>query len=178
MKKNKILIIIPSRFASTRLPEKPLVKIAGKEMVLRVAEIANYVCNKVEGCNYIVATDHEKIVNFCKENNIAVMMTSENCKSGTERCWDVTTKIAEKPDFIVNLQGDNPLCPPWFIEQLIEAWKNDKEGQVFTPSLHLSWEEYDRMKESKKITPYSGTTVEVDKFGYALAFSKAMIRCV
>lgn len=102
-------------------------------------------------------------------------MTSENCKSGTERCWDVTTKIAEKPDFIVNLQGDNPLCPPWFIEQLIEAWKNDKEGQVFTPSLHLSWEEYDRMKESKKITPYSGTTVEVDKFGYALAFSKAMI---
>ena len=46
MKKNKILIIIPSRFASTRLPEKPLVKIAGKEMVLRVAEIANYVCNK------------------------------------------------------------------------------------------------------------------------------------
>ena len=90
------------------------------------------------------------------------MMTSENCKSGTERCWDVTTKIAEKPDFIVNLQGDNPLCPPWFIEQLIEAWKNDKEGQVFTPSLHLSWEEYDRMKESKKITPYSGTTVEVD----------------
>ena len=84
-------------------------------------------------------------------------------------------KDAEKPDFIVNLQGDNPLCPPWFIEQLIEAWKNDKEGQVFTPSLHLSWEEYDRMKESKKITPYSGTTVEVDKFGYALAFSKAMI---
>ena len=43
MKKNKILIIIPSRFASTRLPEKPLVKIAGKEMVLRVAEIANYI---------------------------------------------------------------------------------------------------------------------------------------
>lgn len=80
MKKNKILIIIPSRFASTRLPEKPLVKIAGKEMVLRVAEIANYVCNKVEGCNYIVATDHEKIVNFCKENNIAVMMTPRTAK--------------------------------------------------------------------------------------------------
>ena len=144
----------------------------GNEEIYNPWSVINYIS---KGCNYIVATDHEKLVNFCKENNIAVMMTSENCKSGTERCWDVTTKIAEKPDFIVNLQGDNPLCPPWFIEQLIEAWKNDKEGQVFTPSLHLSWEEYDRMKESKKITPYSGTTVEVDKFGYALAFSKAMI---
>lgn len=113
---------------STRLAGEALSENSRKRNGFRVAEIANYVCNKVEGCNYIVATDHEKIVNFCKENNIAVMMTSENCKSGTERCWDVTTKIAEKPDFIVNLQGDNPLCPPWFIEQLIEAWKNDKEG--------------------------------------------------
>lgn len=175
MKRNKILIIIPSRFASTRLPEKPLVKIAGKEMVLRVAEIADYVCHKIEGCSYVVATDHKKIVDFCNENNISVMMTSENCKSGTERCWDAVVKIEDKPDFVVNLQGDNPLCPPWFIEQLIETWKKDNEGQVFTPCLHLSWEEYDRMKESKKTTPYSGTTVEIDKFGYALSFSKATI---
>lgn len=62
------------------------------------------------------------------------MMTSENCKSGTERCWDVTTKIAEKPDFIVNLQGDNPLCPPWFIEQLIEAWKMIRKDRSSLPA--------------------------------------------
>lgn len=103
MKKNKILIIIFLRFVLICLLEKFLVKIVGKEMVLCVVEIVNYVCNKVEGCNYIVVIDYEKIVNFCKENNIVVMMIFENCKSGIERCWDVIIKIVEKLDFIVNL---------------------------------------------------------------------------
>lgn len=178
MKHPEILIVIPSRFASTRLPGKPLVRIAGKEMVLRVAEIADYACKKTEGCSYVVATDDKRIAGFCDENDIPVAMTSENCKSGTERCWDVVSKMNHKPEFIINLQGDNPLCPPWFVVQLIEAWKNDREGKVFTPCIHLSWDEYDMMKESKKTTPYSGTTVLTDKYGYALAFSKAMIPVV
>lgn len=178
MKHPRILIVIPSRFASTRLPGKPLVKIAGKEMVLRVAEIADYVCKKTKECSYIVATDDKRIADFCRMNDIPVAMTPESCKSGTERCWEVVSKMNSKPGFIINLQGDNPLCPPWFLVQLIETWKNDEEGQVFTPCIHLSWDEYDRMKESKKTTPYSGTTVLTDKYGYALAFSKAMIPVV
>lgn len=178
MKQANILIVIPSRYASTRLPGKPLIKIAGKEMVLRVAEIADYVCRKVEGCEYVVATDNDRIVDLCTQNSVPVIMTSETCKSGTERCWDAVQKMGSRPDFIINLQGDNPLSPPWFLLALIEAWKNDPQGEVYTPCLHLSWDEYDRMKEAKKTTPYSGTTVEVDRLGYALTFSKAMIPIV
>ncbi|NDV47204.1 3-deoxy-manno-octulosonate cytidylyltransferase [Paludibacter sp. 221] len=178
MKSNKILIVIPARYASTRLPGKPLVKIAGKEMIKRVAEIAAYVSDRNESCGYIVATDDERIVDFCKLNNIPVTMTSETCKSGTERCWDAVQKTGETPELIINLQGDNPLCPSWFIDEMIKCWKEDKQAQVFTPCVHLSWEEYDRMKEAKKTTPYSGTTVLIDKYGYALAFSKMTIPAV
>ncbi|WP_348524226.1 3-deoxy-manno-octulosonate cytidylyltransferase [Parabacteroides sp. PH5-8] len=178
MKQHKILIVIPARYASTRLPGKPLVKIAGKEMIKRVAEIAESVARKHESCSYVVATDDDKIVDFCTLHHIPVTMTSETCKSGTERCWDAVQPMEYAPEFIINLQGDNPLCPPWFIDQLIDSWEKDKEAQVFTPCLHLSWEEYDRMKEAKQSTPYSGTTVLVDKFGYALAFSKMIIPAI
>lgn len=173
-----ILICIPARYASTRLPGKPLIRIAGREMIRRVAEIAQYVAERNESCSYIVATDDERIVEFCREHDIPAAMTSENCRSGTERCWDVIQQMEQMPELIINLQGDNPLCPPWFIEQLIDAWKKEKEAQVFTPCVHLSWDEYDRMKEAKKVTPYSGTCVLVDKFDYALAFSKTMIPAV
>lgn len=178
MTASRILLVIPARYASTRLPGKPLEKIAGKEMLKRVAEIAAYIAQKNEFCNYIVATDDERIVDFCNLNQIPVTLTSDQCKSGTERCWDAVQKTGYTPELIINLQGDNPLCPPWFINQIIENWKKDKEAQVFTPCVHLSWEEYDRMKEAKKTTPYSGTTVLVDKFGYALAFSKTTLPAV
>ena len=105
------------------------------------------------------------------------MMTAESCRSGTERCWDAVGQQAEKPDFVVNLQGDNPLCPPWVIQQLIDAWRSSS-ADVFTPCIHLSWSEYDRLVEAKKATPFSGTTVLVDKDGYALAFSKNIIPAI
>lgn len=178
MTASRILLVIPARYASTRLPGKPLEKIAGKEMLKRVAEIAAYIAKKNASCDYIVATDDERIVDFCNLNQIPVTLTSDQCKSGTERCWDAVQKTGYAPQLIINLQGDNPLCPPWFINQIIENWKKDKEAQVFTPCVHLSWEEYDRMKEAKKTTPYSGTTVLVDKFGYALAFSKTTLPAV
>ena len=153
-----ILIVIPARYASTRLPGKPLVKIAGVEMIKRVADIAASICRKNDNCNYVV-------------------MTAETCRSGTERCWDAVSQQATAPDFIVNLQGDNPLCPPWVIQQLIDEWKACP-ADVFTPCIHLDWAEYDRLVESKKTTPYSGTTVLVDKNGYALAFSKSTIPAI
>lgn len=178
MTQNNILIVIPARYASTRLPGKPLQKIAGREMIKRVADIADSLCSNSSECSYVVATDDQRIIDFCLENSIPAMMTSESCRSGTERCWDVVCKMEEKPGLIVNLQGDNPLCPPWFIEQIIQAWKSDPQAQVFTPCLHLSWDEYDAMKEAKRSTPFSGTTVLIDKLGYALAFSKAMVPAV
>lgn len=172
-----ILIVIPARYASTRLPGKPLVKIAGIEMIKRVADIAASICRKNENCRYIVATDDSRIVDYCKTSDIPAIMTAETCRSGTERCWDAVSQQEEKPAFIINLQGDNPLCPPWVIQQLIDEWRM-RPGDVFTPCIRLDWEEYERLVEAKKSTPYSGTTVLADKDGYALAFSKGIIPAI
>lgn len=177
MTDKKILIVIPARYQSSRLPGKPLVKIAGVEMIKRVAQIANYVCKNNENCSYVVATDDDRIVDFCKKENIFVTMTSDTCRSGTERCWDAVQKNNVKPDFVINLQGDNPLCPPHIIQEIIDQWKKFP-ADVFTPCIHLNWNEYDNLVEAKKTTPYSGTTVLVDKLGYAMAFSKNIIPAI
>ena len=172
-----ILIVIPARYASTRLPGKPLVKIAGVEMIRRVADIAACICRHNENCHYVVATDDERITAFCHSADIPAVMTAETCRSGTERCWDAVQSQAERPDFIINLQGDNPLCPPWVIQELIDAWKATP-ADVFTPCIHLDWAEYDRLVQAKQSTPFSGTTVLVNKEGYALAFSKNIIPAI
>ncbi len=173
-----IEIVIPSRYQSTRLPGKPLVKIAGVEMIRRVADIADAVCREQDDCSYRVATDDERILDFCRKHDIPAVMTSPDCRSGTERCLAAVENIVPAPKLIVNLQGDNPLCPPHVVSALIDSWRGDSTGDVFTPCVHLSWEEYDRLLESKKVTPFSGTMVLVDRYDYALAFSKVTIPAI
>lgn len=175
MKQNKILIVIPARYASTRLPAKPLQIINGKPMIQRVAEIADHVCKQNNDCDYVVATDHIDIENFCKNNHIKVIMTSESCRNGTERVYEAANKQSEKPQFVINLQGDNPLAPPYIIQNIIDAWKQDNSAAVYTPCVLLNWEDFDKMVEAKKETPYSGTTVLVDNKNFAMAFSKTII---
>ncbi len=174
----KILICIPARYGSTRLPAKPLAKIAGIEMILRVARIAASVAEKHPNCSYIVATDDVRILHFCQQHQVAATLSSSSCNSGSERCWDVVEKLEEKPYFIIILHGARPLCPAWFLEALIDSWIQNPETPVLTPMLHLSWEAYDTLKEHKKTTPFSGTSVLVDQHNYALAFSKNIIPAV
>ncbi|CAM4056025.1 3-deoxy-manno-octulosonate cytidylyltransferase family protein [Pseudoalteromonas byunsanensis] len=175
---HKTLIVIPARYGSTRLPGKPLLKIAGTEMLLRVADIARYVCQTQSECDYVVATDDERIVQLCEQHQVPYLMTSEQCNSGTERCFDVLQQLPEKPDFIVNLQGDNPLCPPWFISALIESWKSSSVGEVFTPYVELTWQELDKLREVKQVTPFSGTTVQINRDLLAMTFSKNIIPAI
>jgi 3-deoxy-manno-octulosonate cytidylyltransferase (CMP-KDO synthetase) len=175
MGETKVLIVIPARYASTRLPAKPLQLIKGKPMIQRVAEIADFVCKQNDACSYVVATDHPAIEDFCKSRHIEVIMTSEACRNGTERCWEAANKRDGKPQLIINLQGDNPLCPPWILQNLIDAWMQDQSAAVYTPCVLLDWTACERMSETKKATPYSGTTVLTDNKSYALAFSKSMI---
>ena len=158
----KVLIVIPARYGSSRLPGKPLVKIKGIEMIKRVSDIADFVCRKNESCSYLVATDDERIVLFCESREIPVMMTSTNCKSGTERCYEAVRKQDTNPGLIINLQGDNPTCPPWILQDLIDTWRKEK-AEVLTASVLLGWSEYDQLLAMKKETPYSGTTVLVDR---------------
>lgn len=178
MENKKVLIIIPARYASSRLPGKPLVRIAGREMVLRVADIAALVCRDSDDCGYLVATDDGRIVDFCRAHDVPVVLTAESCTSGTERCRDAVRQLDYHPELIVNLQGDNPLCPPWVISALIDTWRQDACAQVFTPCVHLDWAEYDALKETKRSTPFSGTTVLIDAGGQALAFSKNIIPAI
>lgn len=155
----KILIGIPARYASTRLPGKPLMKIAGKEMITRVWEIAQKVANNYpEGMvKCAVATEDQRILDFCNDNGIECHLTSEKCETGTDRIAELVEKVDGNPEFVVNLQGDNPTCPPWFLESLINSYLNDNDVEVATPVVNLTWEMLEKLKEAKKSTPFSGT---------------------
>lgn len=172
---SKVAIIIPARYASTRFPGKPLAKIAGKEMLLRVWGVAQKVVSEIEGVAAYVATDDERIENFCKEHDINYIMTSEDCETGTDRVIEAIEKLDEKPEFVVNMQGDNPFCPPWFVADLIKAYNEDNSIMMATPAVNLSWKALDVLREHKKETPFSGTTVTMDFNGDAMYFSKNII---
>lgn len=175
-----IFIVIPARYKSTRLPGKPLELIDGIPLLKRVSWIAEFVCKKNDRCRYSVATDSDKVMDFCLQNDIPCMMTPEACKNGTERCWETVRQLERRPDLVVNLQGDNVLCQAHIIQNLIDAWKASlsdvvAKGDVFTPAALLTWEDLEKMEESKKKTPFSGTTVEVTRTGKAMCFSKKIL---
>lgn len=110
----KTSIIIPSRLASTRLPQKPLAEILGKSLIMRVYDQAA----KVKNADVIVATDHESIANHVLQNGGKVVLTSVSHPSGTDRVAEVAAQT--NSDIIINLQGDEPLVDPRQIDELIE----------------------------------------------------------
>ena len=173
----KTLVVIPARYGSSRFPGKPLAKIAGKEMLLRVVDIAKKGTKNTDA-RIVVATEDNRIEDFCKDHQIECLMTSDACKTGSDRVCEAVKKLGIKPELIINLQGDNPVCPPWFIEELIKTFESDPSVDLVTPCTELSWEALDKLRESKKSTPFSGTTCVVDKNGYALWFSKNIIPAV
>lgn len=173
----KTLVVIPARYGSSRFPGKPLAKIAGKEMLLRVVDIAKKGTKNTDA-EIVVATEDERIENFCKAHDVKCLMTSDACKTGSDRVCEAVKKMGIKPELVINLQGDNPVCPPWFVEELIKAFEEDKTVDLVTPCVELSWEALDKLRESKKTTPFSGTTCVADRNGYALWFSKNIIPAV
>lgn len=108
-------VIIPARYASSRLPSKPLLDIAGKPMIQHVWEKAQ----QAGATRVIIATDHPEIESTAKTFGAEVCMTSEKHNSGTERLAEVIEKmqIADN-EIIVNIQGDEPLVPPVIVEQV------------------------------------------------------------
>ncbi len=116
-----ILAVIPARFASTRFPGKPLVDIDGMSMIQRVYVQAK----KVTAFNMvIVATDDERIYNHVRSFGGDVMMTSPLHVSGTDRIGEVCRNIADQPDVIVNIQGDEPFIQPEQLMLLLSAFDN------------------------------------------------------
>ena len=122
-------VVIPARYASTRLPGKPLLNIAGKPMVVRVAEqVAKSGASKI-----VIATDFEKIVTVAKQYGFNAVMTRIDHQSGTDRIAEVAQQLGWADDeIVVNVQGDEPLIDPKLIQEVAAHLANSKDAVMAT----------------------------------------------
>ncbi|MCX8600916.1 MULTISPECIES: 3-deoxy-manno-octulosonate cytidylyltransferase [unclassified Gilliamella] len=159
----KFTVIIPARYASSRLPAKPLADIHGKPMIVRVMEQAK----KSGATNVIIATDHQQVFDVVSGYGGEVILTSDKHNSGTERLAEVINYYQLADDeVIVNVQGDEPLIPPVIIDQVAENLVKYKTGMA---TLAVPIE-----SASEAFNP-GAVKVVTDKDGYALYFSRATI---
>lgn len=173
----KTVILIPARYASTRYPGKPLAELTlpsgEKKSLIRMSWEA---AMQVKGVDAVyVATDDDRIRDAAQAFGAEVIMTSESCENGTARCADALAKADIQADLIVNLQGDAPLTPAWFVEDLIAAMKADPEAQVATPVLQCDPLTYGHFVEDRKAGRVGGTTAVFNAKGHALYFSKEVL---
>ena len=176
MKETKSVIVIPARYGSTRLPGKPLRKIAGQTLLSRVVQIAKKASKNV-GAEVIVATDHESIYSHVIELGVKPIFTSPDLRSGTDRVYVAINELGLNVDFVVNLQGDAPFTPPAYIEALIKAASSSK-AEVVTIANRLTWAALDELVKVKETTPFSGTCCVIGKNNYAYWFSKNIIPAI
>jgi len=168
-------IIIPARYASTRLPAKPLVAIKGQSLLQRVVALSRAAAEGLANTQIYVATDDHRIEAHCAELGVACLMTPVDLATGTDRVAYAAAGLANKPDFILNMQGDAALTPPDFLRALLQAYVA-APCDVITPVTQLSFTELDSLRQNKLTTPFSGTTATFDsQTGRAFWFSKSII---
>ena len=158
-------IVIPARFASSRLPGKPLLEIHGRPMILRVVDQAKKVAGFDDLC---VATDDERIAEVCRAEGIDVVLTHADHPSGTDRLSEVARiKGWASEDIVVNVQGDEPLLPAQLVQQVAQLLESQPESSMSTlcEPIH-SLEEFKRDSIVK---------VVMSKYNQALYFSRATI---
>ena len=158
-------IVIPARFASSRLPGKPLLEIHGRPMILRVVDQAKKVAGFDDLC---VATDDERIAEVCRAEGIDVVLTHADHPSGTDRLSEVARiKGWASEDIVVNVQGDEPLLPAQLVQQVAQLLQSQPESSMSTlcEPIH-SLEEFKRDSIVK---------VVMSKYNQALYFSRATI---
>ncbi len=157
-------IVIPARYASTRLPGKPLRDVAGKTLIQRVYECAT----KSRASQVIVATDDDAIMRVAEDFGATVVMTSKHHDSGTDRLAEVVQRLNVPDDrIIVNLQGDEPLVPAQLIHQVAEGLAGDDRASIATVCKEV--------RRQRDYTDPSVVKVVMSRDGYALYFSRAPI---
>ena len=163
-KELKFIAIIPARYASTRFPGKPLAKLGGKPVIQRVYERVTSVIS-----NAVVATDDERIYAAVEFFGGKVVMTSENHKSGTDRCWEAYQKQGEEYDVVINVQGDEPFIAESQLRSIMACFE-DEATDIAT--LVKPFEEADGLAALKN--PNSPKVV-LDNASRAIYFSRSVI---
>lgn len=158
----KVLCVIPARYASTRLPGKPLALIAGKPMIQHVYERAARAAIPSE---VVVATDSELVAEAVRNFGGKVMMTSPEHPSGTDRLAEVALSYGDA-DVIVNVQGDEPMIPPEIIDRLAQAFEDNEDLNMATLKTVMDEADYNNPNAVKVVT---------DQNGYALYFSRSLL---
>jgi 3-deoxy-manno-octulosonate cytidylyltransferase (CMP-KDO synthetase) len=171
------LIVIPARYGSTRLPGKPLLKLAGRTLLERVLANARRAAGQAGDCELVVATDDQRIADHAASIGAEVVMTPADLNSGSARALAAAQAQAKPPAAIINLQGDAPFIPSATITALIEAMRRG-DAPVVTPVYQLDWERLDRLRKHKRGAPFSGTTCVRDHGGKALWFSKSILPAI
>jgi 3-deoxy-manno-octulosonate cytidylyltransferase (CMP-KDO synthetase) len=155
-------VVIPARFASTRLPGKPLLDIAGKPLIQYVYEQAV----KSDADEIVIATDDARIETAAKKFGAQVCITSAHHRSGTERIAEVLQTLQFSPeDIVVNLQGDEPLMPAAAIAQVAEELAQNAEAKMSTLCA--------RIENQKDLFNPNIVKVVRDTSGFALYFSRS-----
>jgi 3-deoxy-manno-octulosonate cytidylyltransferase (CMP-KDO synthetase) len=157
-----LTVVIPARYASSRLPGKPLQDIAGKPMVQNVWEQA---C-KSSAQRVVVATDDARIVEVCRAFGAEVQLTRAEHNSGTDRLAEVATALGLAVDaIVVNVQGDEPMIPPAIIDQVAANLAAHPEAAIATLA--------ERIEEASVLFNPNVVKVATDLNGLALTFSRA-----
>ncbi|MFA7318150.1 MAG: 3-deoxy-manno-octulosonate cytidylyltransferase [Sulfuricella sp.] len=157
-------VVIPARYASTRLPGKPLADIAGKPMVVRVAERAMQ-----SGAEEVwIATDHDGVADAARDHGLNVCMTSPDHASGTDRSAEVAAQRGwDEHTLVVNVQGDEPLIDPALIGAVAKHL-HDHQLAAISTACH-------RIHERDEMFNPNVVKVVLDRESYALYFSRAPI---
>lgn len=172
-----VLIVIPARYASTRYPAKPLVHLTGasgvsKSLIHRSWDAA---CAVNGIARVVVATDDDRIRTEAESFGAEVVMTSPDCHNGTERCAEALQVLGGGYDLVVNLQGDAPLTPSWFVEQLVSGLRDNPWAELATPVLRCDGHTLAGFREDRLHGRVGGTTAVFGAGNRGLYFSKEVI---
>lgn len=161
---DSFIAVIPARLASTRLPNKPLADIAGKPMVVRVAERA-----LLSGASrVVVAVDDQSIFDACQSHGLDVMLTSNQHPTGTDRLSEVASRLQLSDDaIVVNVQGDEPLIPAELITQVAQTLAKHPSADIATAALAI--------EDLAEVNNPNVVKVAMSQSGQALYFSRAAI---
>ena len=172
-----VLIVIPARYASVRYPAKPLAELKGasgqsRSLIQRAWDAAS----AAKGVDrVVVATDDDRIKHAAEAFGADVVMTPESCANGTERCASAYDVLGSDAEIVVNLQGDAPLTPAWFVEDLIEAMRATPAADIATPVLRCDGRALNGFLADRKAGRVGGTTAVFDVNMRAMYFSKEVV---